>query len=182
MTTNVLFSADVCQLSVDLNTVHTRLKLSNGNRRISETRVQQKYPDHPNRFRLYPQAMCTEALTDRCYFEVECDGGVGVAVAYKTSDRNQNIMAVKNPFPALLFQDCKLRLWQNNEVTCDFPVSARSKRVGVYVDFKHGSLSYYSVRNDRLTHLHTHHTTFKDCLYTGFMLLPDSSVTLCEMT
>ncbi|XP_016309609.1 NACHT, LRR and PYD domains-containing protein 12 [Sinocyclocheilus anshuiensis] len=171
----------VCQLTVDLNTVHPRLKLSNGNQKITETIVEQKYPDHLDRFKLYPQAMCREALTDRCYFEVECDGGVGVGVAYKTPDRKVNIMGVNNPFPALLCQDGKLKLWQDNDITCEFPVSARSRRVGVYVDLEHGSLSYYSIRNDSLTHLHTHHTTFKDCLYTGFTFLPDSSVTLCEM-
>ncbi|XP_050956732.1 NACHT, LRR and PYD domains-containing protein 12 isoform X2 [Labeo rohita] len=172
----------VCQLTVDLNTVHPRLKLSKENLKISETTEEQKYPDHPDRFTLYPQVMCEEALTGRCYFEVECEGGVGVAVAYKSSDRKENIMGVKNTFPALHCLDGKLKLWQNNEMTCEFPVSARSKRVGVYVDLEHGSLSYYSICNNKLIHLHTHHNTFKYCLYTGFILLPESSVTLCKMT
>uniref|UniRef100_A0A8C1KKK5 NACHT, LRR and PYD domains-containing protein 12-like n=1 Tax=Cyprinus carpio TaxID=7962 RepID=A0A8C1KKK5_CYPCA len=171
----------VCQLTVDLSTLHSRLKLSNRNQKISETTEEQKYPDHPDRFKLYPQAMCREALTDRCYFEVECDGGVGVGVAYKTSDRTESIMGVKNPFPALLYLNGKLKLWQNNEVTREFPMSDRSRRVGVYVDFENGSLSYYSIL-DKFTHLHTHITTFKDCLYTGFIFLTDSSVTLCEIT
>lgn len=182
MTTNVLFSADVCQISVDLNTVHPHLKLSKGNQKISVTTEEQKYPDHPDRFTLYPQAMCRESLTGRCYFEVECDGGVGVAVAYETSDRRECILGIKNPFPALLCQNGKLNLWQNNEMICEFYVSTRSTRIGVYVDLEHGSLSYYSICNDRLIHLHTHHTTFTGPLYTGFSLLPCSSVTLCEMT
>ncbi|KAK2890610.1 hypothetical protein Q8A67_013253 [Cirrhinus molitorella] len=169
----------VCQLTVDESTVHPRLKLSNGKKKISETTEEQKYPVHPDRFTLYPQAMCSEALTDRCYFEVECDGGVGVGVAYKTRDRTECIMGVKNPFPALLCQNGKLKLWQNNEITCEFPAYTRFKRVGVYVDIENGSLSYYSIC-DRFTHLHTHHTTFKDRLYIGFTFLTDSSVTLCE--
>lgn len=171
----------VCQLTVDQSTIHSRLKLSNGKKTISETTEEQKYPDHPDRFKLYPQAMCKEALTDRCYFEVECEGGVGVGVAYKTSDRTECIMGVKNPFPTLLFLNGKLKLWENNEVTREFPVFDQSKRIGVYVDFENGSLSYYSVL-DRFIHLHTHRTTFKDCLYTGFNFLTDSSVTLCEIT
>ncbi|KAL0173336.1 hypothetical protein M9458_033647, partial [Cirrhinus mrigala] len=122
----------------DLNTIHPRLKLSKGNRKISETTEEQKYPDHPERFTLYPQVMCEEALTGRCYFEVECEGGVSVAVAYKTSDRRESIMGVKNTFPALICQDGKLNLWWNNEITREFPVSDRSKRVGVYVDLEHG--------------------------------------------
>ncbi|CAM4697599.1 unnamed protein product [Leuciscus chuanchicus] len=170
-----------CQLTVDPNTVHPRLKLSKGNRRISETTEEQKYPEHPERFKLYPQAICTEALNGRCYFEVECEGGVGVGVAYKTSDRKESILGVNNTFPALLCLDGKSKLWLNNEITCAFPVITQSNKVGVYVDLEFGSLSYYSISNE-CRHLHTHHTKFKGPLYTGFTLLPDSSVTLCKLT
>lgn len=111
MTTNPLFSADACQLTVDPNTVHPRLKLSAGNQRISETTKEQKYPEHPERFKLYPQAICTEALNGRCYFEVQCEGGVGVGVAYKTSDRKESILGVNNTFPALLCLNGKSKLW-----------------------------------------------------------------------
>ncbi|XP_067305352.1 NLR family CARD domain-containing protein 3 isoform X2 [Pseudorasbora parva] len=175
-----------CQLTVDINTVHPRLKLSEGNENISETTEEQTYPDHPDRFKLYPQAMCTEALTGRCYFELECNGGVGVGVTYKTADRKESIMGVNNPFPSLLCQNGKSKLWQNNEITCAFPVFAQSKRVGVYIDLKsdmeRGSLSYYSIRNNTQSHLYTYHSKFKGPLYTGFTLLPDSSVTLCKLT
>ncbi|XP_056113699.1 NACHT, LRR and PYD domains-containing protein 12 [Rhinichthys klamathensis goyatoka] len=171
-----------CQLTVDPNTAHPLLKLSEGNQRISETTEEQKYPEHPERFKLYPMALCTEALKGRCYFEVECNGGVGVGVAYKTLDRKESIMGVKNTFPALLCLNGKSKLLQNNEITCAFPVITQSKRVGVYVDLELGSLSYYSICNYTSRHLHTHHTKFKGPLYTGFTLLPDSSVTLCKLT
>ncbi|XP_048039534.1 NACHT, LRR and PYD domains-containing protein 12 [Megalobrama amblycephala] len=171
-----------CQLTVDLNTVHPRLKLSKGNQKISETTEEQQYPDHPERFKLYPQAMCTEALTGRCYFEVECYGGVGVGVAYKTSDRNESIMGVNNTFPALLSLNGESKIWHNNHITCAFPVITQTKSVGVYVDLERGSLSYYSICNDTCSHLHTHHTEFKGPLYTEFIFLPDSSVTLCKLT
>jgi len=182
MTTNPLFSADACQLTVDPNTVHPLLKLSKENQRISETTEEQKYPEHPERFKLYPIALCTEALNGRCYFEVECDGGVGVGVAYKTSDRKESLMGVKNTFPSLLCLNGKSKLLQNNEITCAFPVVTRSKRVGVYVDLELGSLSYFSICNYTPRHLHTHHTKFNGPLYTGFTLLPESSVTLYNLT
>ncbi|KAK7147861.1 hypothetical protein R3I94_010402 [Phoxinus phoxinus] len=171
-----------CQLTVDTNTVHPRLKLSNENQKISETTEEQKYPEHSERFKLYPQAICTEALNGRCYFEVECDGGVGVGVAYKTSDRKESIMGVNNTFPSLLCRNGKSQLWQHNDITCAFPAINQSKRVGVYVDLEHGSLSYYSICNNSYRHLHRHHTKFNGPLYAGFILLPDSSVTLCKLT
>ncbi|KAI7789533.1 putative NACHT [Triplophysa rosa] len=170
------------QLTVDKNTLHPRLILSEDTQTISETTVEQKYPDHPDRFKLFPEFLCTEPLSGRCHFEVEYKGGIAVAVAYKTLDRTEHIMGVNNKFPSLHCLDGNLKLWQNNESTCEFPVSARSTRIAVYVDWAAGSLTYYSIRNGTLIHLHTHHNSFTHALYIGFILLPNSSVTLCPRT
>ncbi|KAI7806114.1 NACHT, LRR and PYD domains-containing protein 12-like isoform X2 [Triplophysa rosa] len=167
-----------CQFTVDPRLIHRRLLLSEDNLSVSESRTEQPYPDNPNRYRLYPQALCKEPIRERCYFELECKGGVAMGVAYKSPDRTQTIMGVNNKFPSLHCLNDKLTLWQNNESTCEFPVSARSTRIAVYVDWAAGSLTYYSIHNDTLIHLHTHHTTFTDELYAGFFLMPDSSVTL----
>lgn len=163
---------------MDLELIHRRLSLSEDNLSVSETRTEQPYPDRPNRYRLYPQALCKEPIRERCYFELECKGGVIVGVAYKSSDRTQTIMGVNNKFPSLHCLNGNLKLWQNNDSTCGFPVSARSTRIAVYVDRASGSLTYYSIRKDTLIHLHTHHTTFTGDLYAGFFFMPDSSVTL----
>ncbi|KAA0702900.1 Ribonuclease inhibitor [Triplophysa tibetana] len=167
-----------CWPTVDPDLIHKRLLLSDDNRRVSESRVEQPYPDRPNRYRLFPQALCKEPIRDRCYFELNCKGGVIVGVAYKSPDRTQTIMGVNNQFPSLHCLNGSLKLWQNNESTCEFPVSARSARIAVYVDWAAGSLTYYSICNDKRIHLHTHHTTFTDELYAGFFLMPDSSFTL----
>lgn len=145
---------------------------------ISETTVEQNYPDHPDRFKLFPEFLCKEPLSGRCYFEMDYKGGVAMAVAYKTSDRTENIMGVNNKFPSLHCLNGKFTLWQNNETTCKLPVYTESTRIAVYVDWAAGSLTYYSICNDTPIHLHTHHTTFTDDLYAGFVLLPNSSVTL----
>ncbi|KAA0702901.1 Neoverrucotoxin subunit beta [Triplophysa tibetana] len=167
------------QLTVDKNTLHPRLMLSEDTQTISETTVEQKYPDHPDRFKLFPEFLCTEPLSGRSYFELEYKGGIALAVAYKTFDRTENIMGVNNQFPSLHCLNGNLKLWQNNVITCEFPVSVRSTRIAVYVDWAAGSLTYYSIRNGTVIHLHTHHNSFTQDLYVGFVLLPNSSVTLC---
>lgn len=181
VTKDALLFTDALKLTVNPDTVHPRLIVSDDNRTVSETAVDQKYPAHPDRYTLYPQAICKEALADRSYFEVKCTGGVGVGVACKTPDRTEDLMGCNNTFPSLMCIDGKLNLWQNNKITRTFPVSTRSKRIGVYVNLEHGNLSYYSVHNDRLNHLHTHLTTFNDPLHVGFIFMTCSSVTLCEM-
>ncbi|KAK7877066.1 hypothetical protein WMY93_032221 [Mugilogobius chulae] len=59
------------QITLDPNTAHTRLSLSDGNRRVTLTRKDQKYPDHPDRFSHKWQVLSRESLTGRSYWEVE---------------------------------------------------------------------------------------------------------------
>ncbi|KAK7938711.1 hypothetical protein WMY93_002037 [Mugilogobius chulae] len=59
------------QITLDPNTVNTRLSLSDGNRRVTLTRKDQKYPDHPDRFSHKWQVLSRESLTGRSYWEVE---------------------------------------------------------------------------------------------------------------
>ncbi len=61
-------------------------------------------------------------------------------------------------------------------------VPSFSNRVGVYLDWSAGRLSFYSFSDtNTLTHLHTFNTTFTEPLYAGFGVDSDSSVSLCEI-
>ncbi|CAL8353013.1 unnamed protein product [Arctogadus glacialis] len=58
-----------CELTLDPNTAHRGLSLSEDNRKVTWTGIYQSYPDHPERFYSWPQVLCREALTGRCYWE-----------------------------------------------------------------------------------------------------------------
>ncbi|CAL8239086.1 unnamed protein product [Gadus morhua 'NCC'] len=60
-----------CDLTLDPNTAGRRLSLSEDNRKVTWVREDQSYPDHPDRFDSLPQVLGREALTGRCYWEVE---------------------------------------------------------------------------------------------------------------
>ncbi|KAM9349838.1 tripartite motif-containing protein 16-like [Symphorus nematophorus] len=62
------------EITLDPNTAHTDLLLSEGNRKTTFMRQQQSYSDHPDRFINYCQVLSTESLTGRCYWEVEWRG------------------------------------------------------------------------------------------------------------
>ncbi|XP_033988359.1 tripartite motif-containing protein 16-like [Trematomus bernacchii] len=72
-----------CELTLDSNTVNRGLKLSEDNRKVTRVKERQPYPDHPERFYGRVQLMCREALTGRCYWEVEWRGVVHIAVTYR---------------------------------------------------------------------------------------------------
>uniref|UniRef100_A0AAR2LDR5 NACHT domain-containing protein n=1 Tax=Pygocentrus nattereri TaxID=42514 RepID=A0AAR2LDR5_PYGNA len=71
-------------LTLDPNTMNSRLSLSEGNRKVERVGEDQPYPDHPDRFDYYPQVLCVESLTGRCYWEVQWSGyGADISVSYR---------------------------------------------------------------------------------------------------
>ncbi|XP_064818078.1 tripartite motif-containing protein 16-like isoform X2 [Oncorhynchus masou masou] len=158
-----------CQLTLDPNTAHTDLSLSEGNRKVTYTDQVQPYPDHPDRFTNYRQVLCREGLSGRCYWEVERTGGVATAVSYKDISRTERDggFGYNNKSWSLYYNSGGYCFRHNNVVT---KVSGpQSSRVGVYLDHKAGTLSFYSV-SDTMTLLHRVQTTFTQPLYPGFRL------------
>ncbi|XP_029281674.1 NACHT, LRR and PYD domains-containing protein 3-like [Cottoperca gobio] len=182
-----------CELTLDTNTAHRELKVSNNNRKV--TRVEeQPYPDHPEGFIFCHQLLCRTALTGRCYWEVEWRGLVEVAVTYRgisrRGDSDDHGFGRNDQSWSILCIDGGYFVKHNKIVKHLPPPSSSpspsppSGRVAVYVDCPAGSLSFFRVSSDTLIHLHTFSTTFTEPLHPGFgfMLgLSDSSVSLCRL-
>ncbi|XP_052436347.1 NACHT, LRR and PYD domains-containing protein 3 [Carassius gibelio] len=176
-----------CDLKLDLNTAHTQLALSEIKRKVTFVREKQPYPDHPDRYDKCYQVLCEESLSERCYWEAEwCGRAVSVSVAYKGISRkgcSENCWFGFNEKSWSLnwFID-RFTVSHNNKCTEISVPSHRSNRVGVYLDWSAGTLSFYSVSDTHtLTHLHTFNTTFTEPLYAGFTVFYDTSVSLCEI-
>ncbi|XP_016395264.1 protein NLRC3-like [Sinocyclocheilus rhinocerous] len=175
-----------CDFTLDLNTVNTHLALSEKNRKMTYVEDKQPYPDHPKRFEC-PQVLCRESLTGRCYWEAEWSGrGVYLSVAYKgirrKGCRNNCWFGYNEKSWSLDYFENKFTARHNNEIIVISTHLRRSNRVGVYLDWSAGRLSFYSISDTHtLTHLHTFNTTFTEPLYAGFMLVLRSSVSLCEI-
>uniref|UniRef100_UPI003AACD752 NACHT, LRR and PYD domains-containing protein 12-like n=1 Tax=Centroberyx gerrardi TaxID=166262 RepID=UPI003AACD752 len=71
-----------CELTLDPNTAHRNLFLSEDNRKVT-VREEQPHPDHPERFHYWKQLLCRNGLTGRCYWEVERKGWVDIGVTYR---------------------------------------------------------------------------------------------------
>ncbi|XP_030272355.1 tripartite motif-containing protein 16-like isoform X2 [Sparus aurata] len=163
-------------ITLDPNTAHRKLLLSEGNRKATYTSQQQSYSSHPDRFTdWYYQVLSRESLTGRCYWEVEWRGGVYVAVAYKNISRAGNSQECGfgfNDKSWMLYCYTNSYNFYHNKVQT--PVSGpQSSRVGVYLDHSAGILSFYRV-SDTMTLLHRVQTTFTQPLYAG-VLVSDSA-------
>nr|XP_029504690.1 NLR family CARD domain-containing protein 3-like [Oncorhynchus nerka] len=176
----------VCDLTLDRNTVNRLLSLSEENRKVTRRREKQPYPDHPERFEGCEQVLCREGLTGCCYWEVEwCGSWAGIGVTYKGISRRGQVkdccLGWNDKSWSLFCYDNSYTAWHNNNpTTIDVP-SSSSHRVGVYLDWPAGTLSFYRVSSDTLTHLYTFTSTFTEPLYPGFHVwYEDSSVSLCQ--
>ncbi|XP_067439922.1 NLR family CARD domain-containing protein 3-like isoform X2 [Thunnus thynnus] len=175
-----------CQLILDTNTVNRNLKLSDNNRTATYVGEDQSYPDHPDRFDHWPQLLCRNDLTGRCYWEVEWRGGVHISVTYRGISRKGDSADCRvgwNDQSWILecFDSSGYSVWHNNKIK-PIPCSSVSHRVAVYVDCPAGTLSFYRVSSDTLIHIHTFNTTFTQplCAGFGFWFTPGSSVSLCS--
>ncbi|CAL8303527.1 unnamed protein product [Boreogadus saida] len=159
-----------CDLTLDPNTAHGYLSLSEDNRKVTLVGEDQSYPDHPDRFDSVPQVLGREALTGRCYWEVEREGLVSIGVTYRGITRRggggDSVLGWNNKSWVLdCYDDGYSALYNGRETVLPLP-PAGSTRVGVYLDRPAGSLSFYRVSpggggsSDTLTHIHTFCSSF----------------------
>ncbi|KAM9541419.1 NACHT, LRR and PYD domains-containing protein 3-like isoform 2-T2 [Salvelinus alpinus] len=177
-----------CEITLDPNTAFKKLSLSEENRKVTYGGEKQPYPDHPDRFNYWAQVLCREGLSGRCYWEVEWSGSEAViGLTYRGICRNGEItdfrLGRNDKSWSLECSSTSYSARHNSESTTAISVpSSSTHKVGVYLDWLAGTLAFYSVSSDTLTHLHTFHATFTEPLYPGFKLWgSDSTVSLCQI-
>ncbi|XP_059932588.1 NLR family CARD domain-containing protein 3-like isoform X10 [Gadus macrocephalus] len=181
-----------CDLTLDPNTAYSRLSLSEDNRKVTVVEEDQSYPDHPERFDHWEQVLGREALTGRCYWEVEWEGDVGIGVTYRGITRRgvgDSWLGENNKSWRLDCRDDRYYARYNRSGTLLPLPPAGSTRVGVYLDRPAGSLSFYRVSpggggsSDPLTHLHTFLSPFiQEDILPGFVFWGvGASVSLCKL-
>uniref|UniRef100_A0A4W3JLJ8 Uncharacterized protein n=1 Tax=Callorhinchus milii TaxID=7868 RepID=A0A4W3JLJ8_CALMI len=145
---------------LDPNTAFPNLILSDNNKTVQRTEEKQLYPDNPDRFDFFPQVLCSEGVSmGRCYWEVQIkgDGRWGLGVCYKSLNRRGRDIAyslgMNEKSWSIYSWSRSLTGWHNrNGIKL---TSAQPSRVGVFVDFEAGIISFYNVSCNNLTLLHT---------------------------
>ncbi|XP_031665439.1 LOW QUALITY PROTEIN: protein NLRC3-like [Oncorhynchus kisutch] len=176
-----------CQLTLDPNTAFKNLSLSEENRKVTRVEEKQTYPDHTERFENWDQVLCREGLTGRCYWEVEWMGHeVHIGVTYSGIGREGRGhdcgLGYNNKSWTLSCNNDIYTARYNKKPTTVPDHAFRSHRIGVYLDWPAGTLSFYSVSSDTMTHLHTFHSTFTEPLYPAFRIwYCGASLSLCQV-
>ncbi|KAL2086123.1 hypothetical protein ACEWY4_017182 [Coilia grayii] len=186
-----------CELTLDENTANAHLAFpevtSKVNSKVSFLEDPQLYSDRPERFAYWPQVLCKEGLSRRSYWELEWAEHVDVGVAYRSIGRKlEDGRCVLGQNEQSWSMEChasdghhRYSAWRKGKRVevqgAGRCVPASFGRVGVYLDWLGGTLSFYNIATDVIQHLHTYRAAFTEPLYPGFMIWPKSSVTLCKI-
>ncbi|KAM9365903.1 uncharacterized protein KZ484_012000 [Pholidichthys leucotaenia] len=175
-----------CYLTLDPNTANSEIRLTDCNRKATRVWSDLQTSEYTERFEYCPQVLCREGLLDSVYWEVEWNGGADIGVTYNSifSDNNQTSCLLghnKQSWSLECFEGSYTPCYNKKRFKSSSP-EPFSHRVGVYLNWPEGSLSFYCVSRDAMVHLHTFTATFTEPLYPGFWVWTyDGSVSLCQV-
>ncbi|XP_054457943.1 zinc-binding protein A33 [Anoplopoma fimbria] len=156
-------------VTLDCNTAHPRLILSEDMKSVRCGERHQMLPDNPERFDRVVCVIGREAISSgRHYWEVEVgrktDWDLGVA---KQSINRKGKIEVtpSNGYWFLSLRDKKKYTFRS-EPSTDVHLNRRPNRIGIFVDFEKGQVSFYNV--DAKIHIYTFNDTFSECIFPFF--------------
>lgn len=164
-----------CPLTFDPVTAHRYLRLLDDNHKVTNTTPwEHPYPEDQERFEHWRQVLSDKSLyIGRYYFEVEIFGaGVYIGMTYKSIDRKgseSNSCISGNNFSWCIKWNGKgFSAWHSDVET---PLDTQGfGRIGVYLDYPRGTLSFYGIDSDTMTLLHKFDCNFDEPLYPAFWL------------
>lgn len=158
--------------SLDADTAHLKLQLSHDNRRVTYTESQQTYAEQEGRFSSFPQVLSCHALdAGRWYWEVNVsvdDGRWKVGLCQGQMERKGQKDSARLGFNVhswCLACDRRRVEALHNKVSVPVAVD-RLRRVGVFLDFGEGVLSFFNVTAEgSLALIHSYRHRFTGPLY-----------------
>ncbi|XP_048023537.1 zinc-binding protein A33-like isoform X1 [Megalobrama amblycephala] len=137
-------------VTLDPDTAHPSLILSDDGKQVRHGDIRQKLPDKPERFNYTVSVLGKEGFSSgKFYFEVQVKGKTKweLGVARESINRKgQIILTPSNGF---------WTVWLRNEneyaalsgTPVPLPLSVKPQRVGVFVDYEEGLVSFYDVES-----------------------------------
>ncbi|XP_066504065.1 E3 ubiquitin/ISG15 ligase TRIM25-like [Hoplias malabaricus] len=157
-----------CYLTLEPRPNHPNLRVCSDNRAVD-------WVTNDSSENKWPQVLCREGLTGRCYWEAEWNGsGVCTVGLCEGGQRGGQSLAVgfgrdRLSWGLECFQLSYVFRHGREKITMPTPKS--TTRVGVFLDHRAGTVSFYSV-SGTMTLLHRVRCNFAQPLYPGFALWP----------
>ncbi|CAL8357167.1 unnamed protein product [Boreogadus saida] len=153
-------------VTLDPDTAHTRLILSEDGKQVHDGGVEKELPDNPKRFTKYIFVLTRQSFSSgRFYFEVQVKDNTAwwLGVARESIDRKGQTESTPETGYWTLYSDQGGLVFSDNP-SVRLPLRAELQKVGVFVDYDEGVVSFYDV--DARVHIYSATgCTFTEPLY-----------------
>ncbi|XP_075918563.1 uncharacterized protein LOC116942704 isoform X3 [Petromyzon marinus] len=165
----LLDSAVKCSPTLNPNTAHEELNISDDGKTAEWLKSPPEKPDHPDRFKYWSQVLSAESFSEGCHFWVVNVGDVDnlrVGVSYQSILRKEPDSACLIGFNSrswcLWKHKNKYNAWHDQHRT-ELEVGEHPRRIGVGLDYDKRVLLFYNADNNK--HLHTFYAHFSEPLH-----------------
>ncbi|XP_039373557.1 E3 ubiquitin-protein ligase TRIM39-like [Mauremys reevesii] len=154
----------IVDVTLDPDTAHPNLVLSEDQKRVRLGDTRQDLPDNPERFDRYAIVLGAEGFASgRHYWEVEVGDKTGWELGVcreSVSRKGESTFSPGNGYCVVWLEEGEYKA--GTSLRTPLPVSVRPSRVGIFLDYDAGEVSFYNV-TDR-SHLFTFTDTFSGTL------------------
>ncbi|XP_043940296.1 E3 ubiquitin-protein ligase TRIM39-like [Protopterus annectens] len=167
-------------LTLDPKTAHCNLYISQDLTVVNWGDVLQNCPNNSERFDYWPCVLSSQGFSSgRHYWEVSVGDSSGwyMGAARQSVERKGwTILTAEN--------GCWTLGWSSGEYMAGIvrlPLREKLTRVGLYLDYEEGELSFYNV--DNMSQIHTYKDSFTEKMFPFFrMWSSDSEIKICHST
>ncbi|XP_043534228.1 butyrophilin subfamily 1 member A1-like isoform X2 [Chiloscyllium plagiosum] len=157
-------------VTLDPNTAHPALLLSEDLSTVRDTGKRQQLPDNPERFDCYIDVLGSEGfISGKHSWEVEVGNktqwNMGVAKESINRKEGVSILTPGNGFWTLALKEGN-KYWAGEEPWKHLELKVKPRKIRVCLDYEGGKVSFYNSENK--THIYTFTGTFIDKLYPFF--------------
>ncbi|XP_070709699.1 E3 ubiquitin-protein ligase TRIM39-like [Pempheris klunzingeri] len=157
-------------LTFDPDTAFCSLVISQDGKQVIDIDKNQKPPNNPKRFKTCPELLAKEGFTSgKFYYEVQVKGKTDwvVGVVRESVNRKENIApSDRNGFWTVRYEDSTCI--PGTKSTVKITLKEKPQKIGIYVDYDKGLVSFYDVNSK--SHMYSFTGYFTEKLYPYFCL------------
>uniref|UniRef100_UPI00358EA640 tripartite motif-containing protein 60-like isoform X2 n=1 Tax=Myxine glutinosa TaxID=7769 RepID=UPI00358EA640 len=135
--------------SLDLNSVEKSIVISKDRKMVTQTRTQQPYPDHADRFDFYPQVLSSDSFSSgRYYWEVDVSLSrwcvIGLALnSMERKGRGNECVLGRNPKSWCVWKCSNKYSACHNDKWTSLTVPVKVDKLGFFLDCEAGELTCF---------------------------------------
>ncbi|XP_066470890.1 E3 ubiquitin/ISG15 ligase TRIM25 [Tiliqua scincoides] len=172
------------KFTLDFNTAHNKVLLSERNTKMAVSETPQNYGHHPKRFNY-----CSQVLSFQCfkrgihYWEVELEHhnfcGIGICYGSMARQGVESRLGRNSSSWCIEWFNSKISAWHNDVEKC-LP-NTKVKKVGVLLNYEGGFVIFFGI-NEKVNLLYKFRAQFTEAIYAAFWVFSSrTTLSLCQL-